>query len=246
MRDGAAATLTLVPPEGKPPTLDHAVFASLDAALDELEADLPRVVILRSASARYFCVGANINVLQEMNARTIGSWITRGHRAINRLEDLACPVVARVEGYALGGGLELALGCDLLFAGPDAKLGLTEARLGFLPGWGGSLRFPQRVGASVAKRYFFTGGMMDAQTARQAGLVDVVGSASELDTAIAEFVAAVENCSACAIGHFKKIVNDQYRAAREQNLAAEVSLVHDCLQDPGTQGRLRAFLEKKK
>ncbi len=238
--------LCLTPPEGKPPTLEPALLDALDDALAALEARRPRVVVLRSASPRYFCVGANINVLKDMDEHTIGSWVEHGHQVLNRLEDLPCPVIARVEGYALGGGLELALACDLIYATDDARLGLTEASLGFIPGWGGCLRLAQRIGAPAAKHAFYVGRMFEAEEALRVGLTDRVLDAAQIDAAIADYAREVAQRSAYAVSTFKKIVNTQHLAAREHNLEAERTHSVGCLQDPGTKQRLQAFLARKK
>ena len=96
--DGDVATILLDPPEGKPPTLDGAVLAELEQCIDQAGKDESRVVLVRSASERFFCVGANINVLQETNEETIVPWVMLGHRILNKLEDLPMPVIAVVEG----------------------------------------------------------------------------------------------------------------------------------------------------
>jgi enoyl-CoA hydratase len=134
-------TLTLTPATaGKPPTLNHAVLDQFDAVLAQLEtaarsADLD-LVFIRSAAPKYFCVGADVASLQTLDAESIILWVEHGHRVFNRLEDLPVPVVARVEGYALGGGLKLAMACDAIFASESAQLGQTEAKLGFVAGSG--------------------------------------------------------------------------------------------------------------
>jgi enoyl-CoA hydratase len=154
---GQIGTLSLVPAvSGKPPTLDHAALDRLDAALAEVEAKANsiRLLFVCSAAPKYFCVGADLTALKLVSTETIGAWIDHGHRTFNRLADLPMPVVARIEGYALGGGLELALACDLIFAGETAQLGQTEAKLGFVAGWGGSWRLPRRVGVARPRNCF--------------------------------------------------------------------------------------------
>lgn len=143
-------TLLLSPPEGKPPTLDSTVMAELEQAIEKLCEEGPRIVFVRSMSDRYFCVGANLNVLQNTNEQTIVPWVKQGHQVINRLEDLPMPVIAVVQGYAMGGGLELAMACDLIFVSEDAQLAQSEAGLGFIPGWGGTRRLAGRIGAAKA------------------------------------------------------------------------------------------------
>jgi len=245
-RDGDRATIALCPPEAKPPTLDLDVLGQLESVLDQLEDELPRLVVLTSTTPKYFCVGANVNALRQITAERIGAWVERGHEVLNRLEDLGCPTIARVRGHALGGGLELAMACDLIFADRTAQLGLTEAKLGFIPGWGGCHRLPGRIGAAAAKRLFFTGSTLHADAAARLGLVDLVADAPELDAEIDAFLKQTTGCSPYAIGAFKRILNEQQRTARDRNTAREVELSHGCLNDPGTRQRLKDFLERKK
>ena len=164
-------TVTLHPPEGKPPTLDLAVMDAFDHVLTEIDgrASALSAVVLQSASPKFFCAGANIHGLESMNRDTVGPWVERGHRLMNRIEALPVPMVARVEGYALGGGLELAMACDLIFASTHAKFGQTETKLGFVTGWGGSYRLVQRVGLARAKELAFTGRIFDAEEAVRVG-----------------------------------------------------------------------------
>ncbi len=244
-RDGAVATIALVPPEGKPPTLDTGVFDALEEALGALEADPPRLAVLRSTTDRYFCVGANLNVLRTLDARTIGPWVERGHAVLNRLEDLPCPVLARVAGYALGGGLELALASDVLYADASARLGLTEARLGFIPGWGGTRRLAERVGPRAAGQLFFAGRIVDGPEAARLGVVDHLADAGALDAAVDAYAAEVAETSRAAVATFKRMLADGRRAARERTRTAEAAHSVACLRDPEARQRLDAFLARK-
>ena len=240
-RAETVATIRLTPPEGKPPTLNHAVLHDLGQTIEALAARPPRAVILRSDSPKYFCVGANLNALRQIDTDTIAAWVQHGHEVLNALEDLPCPVIARLEGYALGGGLELALAADLLYAADTARLGLTEAKLGFIPGWGGCRRLVERIGLGKARQCFFAGRVLDARTAESLGLVDHVAEASRLDTDIAAYVEEVCRCGAGAIATFKRILNEARNASRVSNLLAETEHSVECVRDPETQQRLQDF-----
>ena len=239
------ATLLLDPPEGKPPTLDGNVLEELDQCLEQVRLDRPGIVLVRSASERFFCVGANINVLKETDEHTIVPWVKQGHRVLNRLEDLPMPVIAVVEGYAMGGGLELAMACDLIFASDQAQLAQSEAGLGFIPGWGGTRRLAGRIGTAKAKYYFYSGRMIDAVKAAEIGLVDFTGSKPELNQELTDFTEAVIRSNRNAISQFKTILNDREREARDRNAEEEASRSVSCLQDPDTKKRLHDFLSKK-
>lgn len=243
----------LVAPEGKPPTLDFRVLSKLREVIDDVEEAVgqsggaaPRCLVVTSSSERCFCAGANIGILDTLSEETMADWVAAGHEALNRLEDLPIPVIAKVRGYALGGGLELALACDLIVCDGTAKLGLTEANIGFVPGWGGSYRLPRRVGASRAKRMFYSSERVDAGSALSIGLVDEVVDGPELDRWIEDFSDGVSSKSLVGIRGFKSILNKQDRAARDANLLAETAHSLDCIQSADTKRRIKEFLDKRK
>jgi enoyl-CoA hydratase len=243
-------TVTLSPPdERKPPTFDHATLAALDAAITEAEQAIAHgtvgCIFVRSASAKFFCAGANLSALRDINADTIDAWVEHGHRVFARLEDLSVPVVARVEGFALGGGLELALACDLIFASAAARVGQTEAQLGFVAGWGGSWRLPRRVGESHAKELFFTGRIVSGGEAQTLGLVDFCGEAAALEKHCSQFAAATVGNSATSHAGHKQLLSAEARAARTRAVEAEALASRGCLQSPDTQLRLQAFFTRR-
>ena len=244
--EGEVAVIHLEPPEGKPPTLDGDVLEEFENCVEEVRRQESRVVLVRSTSERFFCVGANINVLQHTDEKTIIPWVMQGHRVLNMLEDLPVPVIAVVEGYAMGGGLELAMACDLIFASDNAQLAHSEATLGFVPGWGGTRRFTARIGASKAKYYYYSGKTINAHKAVEIGLVDFVGSKAELENELNQFTASVIANNRNAICQFKAILNNQQRKARDENAAAEAFRSISCLQDSDTLQRLHDFITKKR
>jgi enoyl-CoA hydratase len=145
----------------------------------------------------------------------------------------------------MGGGLELAMACDLIFADQLAKFAQSEATLGFIPGWGGSHRLVQRVGLATAKRLFFSGATIGADEALKLGLVDQVAPPEALDSVVDEFAQAVIRNSAHAVTVFKQILNDAQLPARERNTTAEVLGSRGCLSDPETRTRLNQFMKKR-
>jgi len=225
--EGEVAVIHLEPPEGKPPTLDGDALGELESCIEEVRRQKSRIVWVRSTSERFFCVGANINVLRHTDEKTIIPWVMQGHRVLNMLEDLPVPVVAVVEGYAMGGGLELAMACDLIFASDNAQLAHSEATLGFVPGWGGTRRLAAR------------------HKAAEIALVDFAGSKAELENELNQFTASVIANNRNAICQFKAILNDQQRQGRDENAAAEAFRSVSCLQDPDTLQRLHDFITKK-
>jgi enoyl-CoA hydratase len=244
-QDDEVATILLSAPEGKPPTLDGDVLKELERCIEQAREQQPRLVLIRSTSERFFCVGANINVLKETTEETIVPWVMQGHRVLNMLEDLPMPVVAIVEGYAMGGGLELAMACDLIFSSDQSKFAQSEAGLGFIPGWGGTRRLAARIGRAKAKYYFYSGKMVDAVAAAEVGLVDFVGTQEELDRELSDFTVSVIGNNQNAISQFKTILNNQERAARDENATVEACNSISCLQDADAKQRLSDFINKR-
>jgi len=245
--------MTLIAPEGKPPTLDFHVLAEIENTLDEIdeaigasEEGAPSCLAVSSSSEKYFCAGANINVLDTLSEETMSDWVSRGHATLNRIEDLPIPVIAKIRGYALGGGLELALACDLIVCDESAKLGLTEANIGFVPGWGGSFRLPRRVGVAKAKRLFFNAEMVEVESALSIGLVDELFEGAGLDEWLSEYSSTLSSKSSLGIRGFKSILNDQDRTAREANLQSEIKRSLACIENADTKRRIKEFLGKRK
>jgi enoyl-CoA hydratase len=236
---------------GKPATLDLLVLDELAASLEEIASctNVLRAVVVgaeRGDSQRYFVVGANVNALATLDAETIVPWVQKGHAVLDQLEALPLPVIARVEGYALGGGLELAMACDLIVASHEARFGQPEATLGVVPGWGGSYRLPRRVGLARAKELFFSGQIIDAHRAYEIGLVDFVGHADELAEHLASLLERIRACSPLAISQTKKLVANSLHVTLRQSGVQEAEASRVCMSAGDTQARVAAFLEGRR
>ena len=153
----------------------------LNGVLDEVEQDgTLRVLVLTGEGGKAFVAGADI--LHMVNLDSLGArrFSREGHRLLNRLESLAIPVIASVNGFALGGGTEIAMACDFIYASEGAKFGQPEINLGIIPGFGGTQRLSRLVGKNLAKELCMTGVMISALEAKQIGLVNKVFSADKL------------------------------------------------------------------
>ena len=252
-QQGSYWDLTLIAAGTKPPTIDFDVLDEFESALEQIESaidsgseEAPRCLFLSSSSVRCFCAGANIKILETLSTQTMSEWVKRGHAVLNRLEDLPIPVVAKVQGYALGGGLELALAADLIACDHSAQLGLTEANIGFVPGWGGTFRLPRRVGPATAKRMFFGAERVTADVALTMGLVDYVIEATAWDDWSSNFASALAEKSEVGIRGFKSILDGRDRADRDASLTAEIGHSLACIAAPDTQRRIHEFLNRKK
>ena len=235
----------------KPSTIDYELLDSLEAHLkalaDSVARDISsvRALVLESANPKYFVVGANIDALKTVDKHSVARWIERGHEVFNRLADLPFPAIAKISGFALGGGLELAMACDFILAADTARFGQPEAGLGFVPGWGGCSRLPARIGPTAARELFYTGRIIDAAEAGRLGLAIVAGDQAALEQRVAETLESIAKNSAMAVGQIKRILNAEENRARELSRYAETVSTVACVAAGDTMGRLEAFLAKR-
>lgn len=220
-------------------------FNNVLAEVESRASDLTAVV-LRSASPKFFCAGANLKVMESIDHETVVPWVHRGHGLMNRLEALPLPVIARVEGYALGGGLELAMACDLIFASENARFGQSEAKLGLVTGWGGCFRLVRRVGLARAKELCFTGRMFDGEEAVRMGVAAWHGSAAALEQHLIQFLALVAGNSRTALREMKSILATCESTSLEENAAIEANASQRCLREGDAAERLRKFFETRR
>jgi enoyl-CoA hydratase len=246
-RDGAVAIVTLNRPK-QLNALSQAVLGEIDAALDELAADdAVRVIILTGSGDRAFAAGADIGELAQLASATQGRILaSRSHHLGRKMADLHKPIIAAINGFALGGGLELALACDIRLASESAQLGLPEVTLGIIPGWGGTQRLPRLVGPAMAKLLMMSGERIDAAEAHRLGIVERVYPQAELLNAARELAQKLAGMPPLSIAAIKQAVNRGLNMALddanmyEAGLFAELATTQDCKE--GT----RAFLEKRK
>jgi enoyl-CoA hydratase len=177
VREDGIATLTLDRPS-KLNAIGPDMLAALDRLLAELDVDPNvRTVIVTGSGDRAFSVGADVNAWAALEPLDMWrSWIREGHRVLRRLAHLRQPTIAAVNGYAFGGGLELALAADIRIAADSATFALPETKIGTLPGWAGTTRLPEVIGAARAKQMIFSGCRIDAATAERWGLINEVVS----------------------------------------------------------------------
>jgi len=182
------------------------VIAELSQAIDIVSADdSVKVVIITGKGERSFCAGADIRYVININAIEAERYASSVHEMLNKIENLEKPVIAAINGYALGGGCEIALACDIRIASSNAKIGQTEVTIGIPPGWGGTQRMLRIVGPAKAKELIFTGRMLTADEALRIGLVsNVVGLDTKSDVAMKTSEEAKEG-----IGNFSTRMNKE-------------------------------------
>ena len=227
--------------------LDPDTLRALDAALDEVDADPEvRAVVITGAGDRAFCAGADIAAMAAMGGTEGHPYCRLGHEVLARVEDLRVPVIAALNGAALGGGLELALACDFVVAAERAKVGLPEITLGLIPGFGGTQRLVRRVGLAPARRLVYLGSVIGAADALSLGIVDQVVADDRLADAAGGLARDLAARAPVALRHAKRAT----RAAVETSLGAGLRLEMEAFaatfaSDDRVEG-LRAFLEKRK
>ena len=233
--------------ERHPCTLDWESLAMLENAIEAVEKDPEiRAVVLQSASPNSFVVGANIHVLTTLNADNIQTWVKNGHRIFNRLQALPVPVIAKVEKYALGGGLELAMSCDMILASEEARFAQPEASLGVMPGWGGSYRLANLIGLNRAKEMFFTGEQITAQEAYEWGLVNRVYPGDQLEAGVQKVLDGILKNDGKVLQLTKEIVNTHNQREIAQRAYEEAATSAVVMPAPSTLGRLRSFVDSRK
>jgi enoyl-CoA hydratase len=243
-REEAVAVLT-VDRQDALNALDVSTLSDLRDRLQEVAADDDvRAVILTGAGEKAFVAGADIKYMSGLDVEQAKAWGGLGHEVGRLLETMPKPTIAAVNGFALGGGCELALACDIRYAASGAKLGQPEVNLGIIPGWGGTQRLARVCGLGVAKELIFTGRTVDADEALLIGLVNGVHD-PVLDKA-REVAALLASKSPIALREMKQLANRALGGDHAANLAAEGESFGELFSsDDATEG-MTAFVEKRK
>ena len=244
-RREAAAILTVDRPEAMN-ALDLEHLEALRDRLAELAADdEARTVVLTGAGEKAFVAGADIKYMQGLDVLGARRWGELGHECGNLLETMPKPTIAALNGFALGGGCELALACDLRLASTNARLGQPEINLGVLPGWGGSLRLARATTLGFAKELVLTGRQVGAEEALERGLVNAVHEPGELWEKTLELCRALAAKSPVALAYAKEAVNLALQGDHRANLATEARLFAMLFATEDQQEGMAAFAEKR-
>jgi len=202
-----------------------------------------RAVILTGAGDRAFVAGADIKYMSELGVEGAKEWGALGHEAGRLLETMPKPTIAAVNGFALGGGCELALACDIRYASAKARLGQPEVNLGIIPGWGGTQRLARVCGLGVAKELIFTGRTVDADEALRIGLVNAVYD-PVLEKA-EETAKLLATKSPIALRVMKDLANRALGGEHAANLGAEADSFGELFSSADAKEGLAAFVEKR-
>jgi enoyl-CoA hydratase len=242
-REDAVAIVTIDRQEALN-ALDVATLTELRDRLRELaDDDGTRVVILTGAGEKAFVAGADIKYMSGLDVDQARQWGALGHETARLLETMPKPTIAAINGFALGGGCELAVACDIRYAASSAKLGQPEVNLGIIPGWGGTQRLARLSGLGVAKELIFTGRIVDAEEALRIGLVNavhdpVLEKAREVGTLLA-------SKSPIVLHLMKDLANRALGGDHAQNLAAEGETFGELFSSEDAKEGMAAFVEKR-
>jgi enoyl-CoA hydratase len=244
-REGGVVVLTVNRPEAMN-ALDVGTLTELRDRLSEL-ADDPgaRVVVLTGAGGKAFIAGADIKYMSGLEAEEAREWGALGHACGRLLETMPKPTIAAIDGFALGGGCELALACDLRYASTRSRLGQPEINLGIVPGWGGTQRLARVCGLGFAKDLILTGRLVDAEEAQRRGLVAAVFEPDELLERTLETARLLASKSPVALAAAKRATNRALGGDHGENLEREADLFGELFAGEDAREGLTAFVEKR-
>lgn len=233
----------------RPEALNALNKETMDELMDcfhDVEADAAVKVLIVTGAEKAFIAGADIKEMLPMTALEAQKWSRLGQSVFNAIDQLSKPVIAAVNGFALGGGCELAMACDIRIASSKAKFGQPEVSLGIIPGFAGTQRLARLVGEGIAKELIFTGDMIDAQEAWRIGLVNKVVEANELLPTAVMFAEKIIQKSQCAIKLAKLAIHNGLNTDVETGSQYEAALFGvACSTDDKHEG-MTAFIEKRK
>lgn len=247
-RENGIWVLTLSRPESLN-ALNSVVLNEMAEALrylSELGFDDAKALIITGAGEKAFVAGADIKDMKDLDEEGALQFAKRGQSIFHEINLLKIPVVAAVNGFALGGGLELALACDFIYASDNAKFGLPEVSLGLIPGFGGTVRLARAVGIRKARELTMSGEMINANQALAMGLVNAVGPQPDLMAAVTKKIEMILTRSPLAVAAAKKSINQAYDLETEAGLANEADIFGALFTSADTKEGTTAFIEKRK
>ena len=226
--------------------LNETSLEELSHAIDEIAANEDiRVLILTGAGEKSFVAGADISIFPKFNVLKAKLFSEMGRNLMNKLQELPIPVIAAVNGFALGGGCEVAIACDFIYASENAMFGLPEITLGIIPGYGGTQRLPRLVGMNRAKEMIFTGKMIPATDAYFMGLVNKVCPQEQLMDEVIKTAKAIVSKGKVSLRAAKQAINNGMKVDLDTGLRIETDAFALCLASPDAMEGTSAFLEKR-
>ena len=232
----------------RPPVnaLNTEFILEIEEYFKELEKDEETRVIVLTGEGKAFVAGADIAEMKEFDPIHAREFAQNGHRTLNKIESMNKVVIAAINGFALGGGCEIALACDLRIMAENAKIGQPEVNLGIIPGFGGTQRLPRLVGTGIGKELIFTGDTIDAQEALRIGLVNKVVPQDNILEAAKEIARKIASKGPRAIKTAKSIINQGLDLELHSGNSLEIRHFGACFGSEEPKEGMAAFLEKRK
>lgn len=225
--------------------LNEEVLTDLKAAFDGLDLDAVRCVVLTGAGDKSFVAGADIGAMAKMTKAEGSAFGKYGNDIFRMIETFPVPVIAAINGFALGGGNELAMSCDIRICAENAVFGQPEVGLGITPGFGGTQRLARLVSPGMAKQLIYSGRNITADEAYRIGLVNAVYPQEELLPAAKKMAGGIAKQAPIAVRNCKKAINDGLQVDMDQALVVEETLFGDCFETWDQQEGMANFLRKK-
>ncbi|MFC4437736.1 MULTISPECIES: enoyl-CoA hydratase/isomerase family protein [Natrialbaceae] len=242
--DDDVATLTIDRPDALN-ALDVTTLEAMDEALTEAADGDARALVLTGAGDDAFIAGADIGYMQDLTTEEAQEWGELGHSVADALESFPAPTIAAVNGYAFGGGCEMAIACDLRVASESALIGNTEIDLGIIPGWGATQRLPRLVGDETARRMIFLGERLDAASAAEVGLVGEVVPDDDLESVVTELANRLASKPTFALRAAKQSINQFGEGSRTSGLDYEKRTFASLFGSHDQREGMSAFLEDR-
>ncbi len=226
--------------------LNSTVLEELDATLDQVNLDEVRCLILTGAGEKSFVAGADIGEMSTLTKAEGEAFGKKGNDVFRKLEVFPIPVIAAINGFALGGGCEIAMSCDIRICSENAVFGQPEVGLGITPGFGGTQRLARLVGAGMAKQMIYTARNIKADEAYRIGLVNAVYPIEELMAQAEKMAASIAKNAPIAVRNCKKAINDGLEVDMDQAIVIEEKLFGDCFETEDQRYGMAFFLDKNK
>ena len=243
--DSAVAVLTINRPKALN-ALNSAVLDELNAALDAIDLNEVRALIITGAGEKSFVAGADIGEMSTLTKAEGEAFGKKGNDVFRKIETLPIPVIAAVNGFALGGGCETSLACDIRICSENAVFGQPEVGLGITPGFGGTQRLARTVGVGMAKQMIYTARNIKAPEALRIGLVNAVYPIEELMVAAKKMASMIASNAPIAVRNCKKAINDGLQTDIESGVAIEEKLFGDCFETEDQRYGMAFFLDSNK
>jgi len=226
--------------------LNKDTILELTKAVEELEKDKSIKVVILTGEGKAFIAGADIRQMKDMNPSEAKKFAEMGHKLLMNIENSRLPFIAAVNGYALGGGCEVMMACDICIASASAKIGQPEINLGIHPGFGGTQRLPRLVGRMKAKELLLTGDNIDANEAHRIGLVNMVVPDDKIMEEAEKIASKIAGKSTVQTAFIKALVNKGMEVDLKEACALEISYFSKSFQTEDQKEGMTAFLEKRK